>query len=316
MKNYGNNLDYSFCYKEAKKYNTLKEFRKGSQSSYIKSLKMGWLNDFSWLIKIPKIKWDEESSYQEALKYTTKKDFREKSIGAYKASKRNGWLNNYTWLKTTSIDESLQFKKIWIVYSYELIDINYVYVGLTRNIHERDLCHKSDKSDPLFKFCSENSLCVPEPKILISDLLPEEAQEKEDYYLIYYKNNGWNIINRGKTGKGSGSLGYGIIKWNENSCLSLAKTCSSISEFKKKSPRAYEVSRKRGWIKDYYWFESKVGSTKKKVGQFTLSGNLIREFDSISDAARYIGKSGSRSKISMVCLWKRQTAFGYSWKYL
>ena len=44
------------------------------------------------------------------------------------------------------------------------------------------------------------------------------------------------------------------------------------------------------------------------------TGATIREFISISDAARKMNINGSN--ISMVCLGKRQVAGGYHWKFV
>lgn len=51
---------------------------------------------------------------------------------------------------------------------------------------------------------------------------------------------------------------------------------------------------------------------RKEVVQLDLNGNFIREFKSIKEANLYFGKRGN---ISAVCQGKRETAFGYKWKY-
>lgn len=54
---------------------------------------------------------------------------------------------------------------------------------------------------------------------------------------------------------------------------------------------------------------------KKAVIQLDLNGQYIADFNSISDAARSIGKESGNAHISACCLGKRQTAYGYKWKY-
>lgn len=51
---------------------------------------------------------------------------------------------------------------------------------------------------------------------------------------------------------------------------------------------------------------------RREVVQLDLNGNFIREFKSIKEANLYFGKRGN---ISAVCQGKRETAFGYKWKY-
>lgn len=58
---------------------------------------------------------------------------------------------------------------------------------------------------------------------------------------------------------------------------------------------------------------------KKCVLQCDKTGNIIREFESISDACRNIGATSnshiSNSHIIDCCKGKRRTAYGYTWRY-
>lgn len=51
----------------------------------------------------------------------------------------------------------------------------------------------------------------------------------------------------------------------------------------------------------------------KPILQFTLDGELVRKWDSITDAEKEIGFC--HSNISKCCEGKRKSAFGYIWKY-
>ena len=55
-------------------------------------------------------------------------------------------------------------------------------------------------------------------------------------------------------------------------------------------------------------------SLSKRVTQYSLSGEFIREYPSLSEAARTIGCSSS--DICAVCHGKQITAHGYKWEYL
>lgn len=46
---YNKKRTYERCYSEAQKYDTLKDFREKAYGPYQKSVKEGWLNDFTWL---------------------------------------------------------------------------------------------------------------------------------------------------------------------------------------------------------------------------------------------------------------------------
>lgn len=52
----------------------------------------------------------------------------------------------------------------------------------------------------------------------------------------------------------------------------------------------------------------------KKVAQMDLDGNIIKVWDSIRDASRQIGCSGSQ--ISNACNGKTHTVHGYRWKFV
>jgi hypothetical protein len=54
--------------------------------------------------------------------------------------------------------------------------------------------------------------------------------------------------------------------------------------------------------------------TQKKVAQYSLDGLFIKEFASITEAEREIGKG--KSHISDVCNGKRNKSFGYNWRYV
>ena len=71
------------------------------------------------------------------------------------------------------------------------------------------------------------------------------------------------------------------------------------------------------WVKknsiDKY-IKSKRGPARK-VNQLDLSGNLITQFDTLSQAAEAVGLK-EPSTISRCCKGKQQTSAGFCWEYL
>lgn len=58
------------------------------------------------------------------------------------------------------------------------------------------------------------------------------------------------------------------------------------------------------------------GSTvARRVGQYTLTGELVREYNSISEAMRYNGFKNN-SNIIQSCKSSQKVAYNYRWKYL
>lgn len=52
----------------------------------------------------------------------------------------------------------------------------------------------------------------------------------------------------------------------------------------------------------------------KRIAQFDLAGNKLREFDSIKEASNYLGKP--HASISQCLSGRRKTAYGYKWEYI
>jgi len=86
------------CRKEALKYKTRTEFRRGSSGAYCSSLRNGWLDDIRGhmiQIKKPSNHWTKENCRKEVLKYKTRTKFQKGSSGAYYSCRRNGWLDEF-----------------------------------------------------------------------------------------------------------------------------------------------------------------------------------------------------------------------------
>lgn len=60
---------------------------------------------------------------------------------------------------------------------------------------------------------------------------------------------------------------------------------------------------------------SNKGKTAKKVNQYDLDGNFIKQWDCILDFYKSINKTKNNSSVSSCCKGKLKTAYGYKWKY-
>lgn len=300
------------CLKESKKYTTLKDFINNSKRAYRVSLKNDWISNYTWLKRGRNI-WTEESVKNASKTCKTFTEFREKYPAAYEKAKENNWLSNYTWLKKLEYNES---ETNWLVYVY-ILGEKYVYVGLTVDIKRRDKEHCTRKNDSLYKFCINNNIELKPGNytILKENLTAEEARIIEDDKIKYYESLGYIIINTGKTGSKSGSIGSAIYKWDEKSCYNAAKECKTRKEFEKKYFRAYYNSITNKWIDSYDWFISGLDKYKKKVYQYDLDGNYIREFESLHEANRLLNINKGNRDISRVCHGKRKTAYGFRWSF-
>lgn len=59
-----------------------------------------------------------------------------------------------------------------------------------------------------------------------------------------------------------------------------------------------------------------ITDNKKQVGQYDLNDNLIQVFESLSAAARSINKPEGLSHISAAANGKRNTAYGFKWRFI
>ncbi len=198
------------CQEESLKYNTRFEFQKNSKGSYYKSYINNWLDDIcKHMIEIKKKSnyWTKEKCQEESLKYKTKSEFQKKSTSAYNSAYINNFLDD---ICVHMITIGHKYKRC--IYSYEFSD-NYVYVGLTFNINDRNNRHLRDKRSSVYKHILETNL-QPYLRKITEYIDVELASNKEGEILNEYKNNGWNILNKSKTG----NLGGVYIKWNYENC--------------------------------------------------------------------------------------------------
>lgn len=254
---------YENCYNEAKKYTTRNDFKKYGGTAYNKSCINGWLKDYVWLEykTKPNGYWNVyENCLNEAKKCHSRHEFYRLTTSGYVNSIKNGWIDDFTWLNNPILKDYDEIKEnVYIIYAYFDIENQTVYVGLTNNIKERHSRHnRIDKRRNKYSSAKEYFISIgkelPIPKILEKNLNVIDAQKQEEFWINYYKENGWTILNKAKTGIGKSSIGGGFIKWNYDRCYNEAKKYKSIVEMQRKSHGAYRNALKFGWLKEYTWF--------------------------------------------------------------
>jgi hypothetical protein len=265
---------YEECYEVAQKFKSRRELALGNVGVYQAALNHGWLDDYTWFEtrQNPFNYWTKERVIEESKKYKNRGEFHDKCGTAYGKARINGWLDELTWLKDDRIDFSID--RIDCVYAYEFVSLKAVYVGRTlmRRINSRIEEHLSTETDAVYIFAKENSIPVPEMKILEDHLTLAEGVSKEGVYLDCYKEDGWKILNRAKTG-GIGTIARN--KWSKRKCQEEALKYKTRSDFALHSGSAYEVARSKGWLEDYTWFVEK----KKPAGYWD---NYERCYDAAS----------------------------------
>ena len=121
-----------------------------------------------------------------------------------------------------------------------------MYVGrcLKRRVNERHREHQSSRvRDTVFRYCEETGFELPEMTILINGCTLKEGVEKEGYYMDYYRDLGYTLINK----QPAGSIGFLNLKWTHKKCLEAAKQCKSPVEYEAKFVGAYGACLRHKW---------------------------------------------------------------------
>lgn len=277
------------CIEESKKYATRKDFSENSSGAYTAAVNNKWLDEMPWLSLLVRPQWTKEECIEESKHYTTKSEFQKNASGAYQAARQNAWFDEMPWLKTPVYGDLKQISN-HCVYAYIDHDNRACYVGRTNRFKKRDRDHRSNKKpDSLKRYFNSIGIEIPNPIILKEGLLPEESQYWEDFYLQEYRQKGYKIINRGKTGINVGSLGGGFLKWNKERTLEESKKYRTFGEFGQGSPSAYQSALKNDWLKEMEWltYDQMPNGywTKERVIEESKKYTSRREMEQGSPAA-------------------------------
>lgn len=197
--------------------------------------------------------WTEKSVIETAKRCSSATEFRNKFPGAYDYAhkkKKDLW-KTFTWFRHNTDPN----KKTYVIYAYEDIVNKFVYIGLTNDIKRRIREHRKKnyknnirQYDIVRQYFEDNKIDIPDPVILQVDINGFEAQELEDKFKMKYIEDGWNIINTGKTGKGVSSLGNLAFKpLTREECAEVAKQYNRRKELKTKSWRVWAAIKRNGW---------------------------------------------------------------------
>lgn len=157
-------------------------------------------------------------------------------------------------------------------------------------------------------------------EILFSNLTKEQAEEKEEELIRFYRSNeieyGYNIENGGRTHKLSESQKENLRQiWTGHKHSE--ETRKKMSESHKGLSSKWLTGRKASAETRAKMGKSRSGTRNgraRKVIQMTLSGEPIATYQTMNEAARAIGVNRT-AHISSCCSGKRSKAYGYQWKY-
>jgi group I intron endonuclease len=184
-------------------------------------------------------------------------------------------------------------------------------------------------------------------KEILEHCIKENLGEREEYWIYYFnavkskdfynirsKTSGWfnKDLNPEKydyvTKKiGDGNRGKIITQETKDKISNNKERSEKLRQANagKPKPEGFSEIIRQKAIGRIYTDEHKQKISKGKLGkphpksgkrilQLDKEGNTIQEYNSIDDAAKYIGRK--RSNISCCLIGKSKTAYGYQWKYL
>lgn len=198
-------LKYLFqdCHNEALKYETKVEFSTKSPNFFSYAIKNNILSLVTNHMINGNNSWTKEKCTEIALKYKIRNEFKLHDNKAYSAAVRNNWLNEIC----THMDINFKYLDYpRIIYAWEFSD-NHVYIGLTKNLKQREYTRKADLNDSINKHKEKTNLI---PKlILLTEFIPaKEAIIKEQEFIKKYESENWYLLNKNY----GGSLGGYILK--------------------------------------------------------------------------------------------------------
>jgi len=243
------------CQEVSFKCENRNQFKKKYRSAYNSAYKNNWLDEICahmlYESHVSNYYWTKEKCQEIALKCNTRKEFCKKYRSAYDGALRNNWMNDIC--PHMKICGTLHSR---LVYLFEFSD-NSVYVGLTYNYNKRYEDHlTTDISSSVYKHIKETGIS-PDCQKLTEYIDIKKAIELEIYYIRYYKDLGYNVLNK----TNGGEYGGGYFKCNYDICKEYAEKYT-LKEFRKNKRYAYDKSRKEGWLSDFYGINWK---TKNKI---------------------------------------------------
>lgn len=276
------------CHKIALKYNNKTDFNKNEQYCYNVARKNNWLNEICnhMILKIkPKNYWSKEKCKYEALKYNNYLDFLNNCPGACHKTYKNKWD-----LELCSHFIRMGNKYLRCIYAYVFTD-NSVYIGLTYNLKNRNISHKSDNKSQVYKHIQITNEI---PKLIqISDYInKDDAALLEISTIDEYKISNWKILNKCK----GGGLGGTDIKWSKEKCQKEALKYETKKDFKLNCNGAYIKSLKNKWLDEICTHMLKPIKKIKKISTIKPKGYWTKA-KCQEEALKYIDKK-SYSKYS------------------
>ena len=221
-----------------KKFQTIKEWREKSLSSYTAAKKLNIFEEISdGLIKLRKY-WTNQDILLDALKFKTKTEWRKSSSSYVVAARRN--LINIA----SEHMETLGNTKKRCVYTLSIPKKKIIYIGITYNFKKRITDHfrSTNKIKKLINLYGKQNIQVKK----ITDYIEyKEASYLEKKLISKYLRRKYNVLNV----MPGGQLGGNTKFWTENKVIEEALKYKTVKEWISNNPRSYDAARRNNLLK-------------------------------------------------------------------
>ena len=275
---------------------------------FVKCKKCGTINVCDWHMFTRKIvchgcrKYKE---YQIAKTCKTTKELKQKYPKTY------NWLSQNHFLKEACSHMEWGVgldKRLIYVYTFDVNNEKYAYVGLTNNIKRRHNEHLNDEQDAINIFCKKHNIVCPLPQKLTDYLSCEIAQIKEEEFKNEYKTYGYNILNRCKCG------GLGIIplevkrNYTYKELFDIGKRYKTQREWARNEHEMWYYAKQKGWVNEIL---------VKKKNNPVIAMNIRTKETRIYESLSATEKDGfTHGNVCKVCNNKRNFHKGWIFRYI
>jgi predicted GIY-YIG superfamily endonuclease len=233
----------------AKNYNTRRDWKKDSPHHYdfayrhkfidectshmVRAIKVKELNSIkAHFVKLPKIlKFTKEEVMASAKNYNTRRDWNKGSPHHYDFAYRHKFID-----ECTSHMERLGSKSHRCIYFIKIPIEKSIYVGLTFDFKKRIIEHMN--TERFKKFIRIYGKRFIETEKATDYLEKHSAARMEQYFINFYRKEGWKLLNNIK----GGGLGGKQTKWTEEAILKNILNYNSYKEWVKNETGAYAAA--------------------------------------------------------------------------
>ena len=214
---------------------------------YAAACRNKWIKMLGLKHKYKTSKYTFEDAMKIALKYKYIKDFRAKNKSLYGVSVKNGWMDNFVWFER-NLNPYVADRDCCYMYINE--DKKIVYVGRTIHKEQRDYDHRTSHNSNVKKYFTKYGCEVPKPIYYMdcAQFPVEYGLMIEDKLVQWFKDNGWTVLNRAKTGIKCGAIGGIRKKWTKAKLDAAAEECNyDLTIFVNKYRSGYRAMRDMGY---------------------------------------------------------------------